>query len=353
MRNRKFTLIKLRNFKGGLHLAKGDKNSYSESQKVLHSDTLKSALFVCCLQLYGEEIANKFFLEGFKISSAFPFINNGQRDYFFFPKPNTRLKLRVVDDKGNEDKGAHKILKKLNFLEKDLFEKVIHQKEIELINDVNVKGGYASLSESVGELNVFKNQTYQHVAISRLGEKDSDTYYVDKRYFHQNAGLFFLMECNDSKLKSKVISSLKLLADSGIGTDRNNGNGFFEFEGNVDVDLIEDFEIKVPEEHSHDMCLSLYLPKDQNELGDLGKAQYDLIKRGGYIANPSNTKHLTLRKRSVFMFKEGSLFQTIENRNGDIANLQPSKEGLERADIEEILHPIYRDGRAIVIPCKI
>lgn len=354
MPNRKFTLIKLRNFKGGLHLSKGDKNSYSEGQKVLHSDTLKSALFVCCLQLYGEKIANKEFLEGFKISSAFPFVDNGVQNFFYFPKPNTRLNLKIVNQENIEHKGSLKILKKLKFLEKNLFEKVINQEEIKLQNKVNIKGDYASLSESASQLKLFKNETYQHVTIDRLGKSDSDTYYVDKRYFHQNAGLFFLLECNDTELKSKVISSLRLLADSGIGTDRNNGNGLFEFGGKEGIDVIEDFELKVPDvTSSHNICLSLYLPKDENELGNLDKAQYDLIKRGGYIASPSDTKHLTLRKRSVYMFEEGSLFYGTNQRTGNIVDLQPSIEGLQRASIDKLLHPIYRDGRAIFIPCKI
>jgi len=48
-----YRVFKLR-FPGGLHLAKG-KSEYDQSDTILHSDTLKSALFVCALQLFGEK----------------------------------------------------------------------------------------------------------------------------------------------------------------------------------------------------------------------------------------------------------------------------------------------------------
>ena len=52
--NKKYQIAKLQ-FTSPLHLSKG-KTTLDESLDVLHSDTLKSALFVCALDLFGSEI---------------------------------------------------------------------------------------------------------------------------------------------------------------------------------------------------------------------------------------------------------------------------------------------------------
>jgi CRISPR-associated protein Csm4 len=67
----------------------------------------------------------------------------------------------------------------------------------------------------------------QHVAISRDHCTDSEPYYVDKIFFHKNAGLFFLVEAEEKTLEM-LKAAMRLLSDNGIGTDRNVGNGQFE-----------------------------------------------------------------------------------------------------------------------------
>lgn len=352
MTNQKFTLIKLRNFRSGIHLSKGRTNSYSESQEALHSDTLKSAIFVCALKLYGKNNIDKAFLESFQISSAFPFCRQNGRDIYFFPKPLTKLPIDIRNKDGNSEKNKVKNLKKLAYLETKLFEQVINGENITLTQKEDIEGKYAGFNLEE-EPKIFKNDAFQHVSIPRDGTSDSTPYYVDKRYFYRGAGLFFLLNCKDLEVKKKIIGGLRLLADSGIGTDRNNGNGIFEFRGMDGEDIIESFALRIPERPNYDLSLSLYLPKSQTEIGDIKKAQYQLQKRGGYIANPENSSHLTLRKRSVFMFSEGSLFEYSNARTGDIANLQPNSQLIEKAGIDKFSHPIYRDGQAIFIPCKI
>lgn len=352
MSKEKFTLIKLTNFKGGLHLSRGRSDSYAESQNLLHSDTLKSAIFVCALSLYGKGEIDKNFLERFSISSAFPFMKKNGKDVFFFPKPNSHLNIELKTKSGENIKGKPKILKKLAFLDKPLFEKVINGTPVSLDHEKDIEKGYAGSKLGNSVSNIYLNDAYQHVSIWRDGKEDSVPYYVDKRYFRPDAGLFFLMKANDETTKKQVFSALRLLADSGLGTDRNNGNGMFKFQGKQGQDVIDDFELMVPDDGGHELALSLYLPASQEEMGDLDNAQYELIKRGGYIANPANTNHLTLRKRSVHMFKEGSIFEKVDNRAGDIVDLKPNNKDLENVNIKKVDHPIYRDGRAIFIPFK-
>jgi CRISPR-associated protein Csm4 len=116
MKSRLFSVFLLKNFKGGLHLSRGLTNAYDKSLDTLHSDTIKSALFICTLNLYGGEHVDKSFLESFKISSAFPFFYSKikKERLYFFPKPEiNRLPLDITPNEGKEKK-----LKKLKYLEK-------------------------------------------------------------------------------------------------------------------------------------------------------------------------------------------------------------------------------------------
>ncbi len=349
----RFTLIKLRNFKGGLHLSRGRTNTYSESAKMLHSDTLKSAIFACAIQLFGEKaISRDSFLDRFRITSAFPYgIDLEKKIQFFFPKPQGRLPIEISGEKQTEKKK----LKRLQYLEKKLFEKIIQAEKV-ILRPENIYKQWASFGRlqdpvSGEKLEIFTSEAFQHVAIARDHGTDSTPYYVDKMYFSEQSGLFFLLSCNEAPVREKIFAALRLLADSGIGTDRNNGMGRFQFDSERDIQ--DDFDLAVPSNADYQMNLSLFLPSDIKELRQLNNAKYEIVKRGGYIASPANNKHLTIRKKSIYMFTEGSLFRTPEKPKGRVADLKPDTEALEAADIPPVSHSIYRDGKAIFIPCSV
>lgn len=342
-----YTSVYLKNFKGGLHLARGLSNSYDRSLQVLHSDTLKSAIYVCALQLYpdlAKEEQSIAFLKSFKISSAFPFLesNKLKRKLHFFPKPEL-VRLPISND---NDKGLDKKLKKARYMELSFFQQVLKNARAEhTLDEGCIQSGYLSAKEvNLTEVfahegcdTIFTSAPYQHVNILSEDELDPKPYFVDKLYFHPQGGLFFLLDSTDDKVKEKVLSAMKLLADSGIGTDRNIGNGQFE----VDYSTIE---IEVPTTAKYEVNLSLYCPH-RTEIGNgsLKQSYYSIAKRGGYISSPQYSRHLTIRKKSIFMFTEGSLFPKNDvQREGKVVNLKPSFEGLD--------HPIWRDGQAIFIP---
>ena len=183
-----YTVIRLENFQGGLHLARGLNNSYDKSLQTLHSDTIKSALFVCALQLYGSEI-DKSFLESFKISSAFPFYKYQckakEELFYFFPKPEVpKLPFTISGEFGVEKK-----LKKVRFLEKTLFERFIKNANQSIDFDKNdLQGSYlgnkgSGLKNILGDTKITKSEPYQHVYIPYGYDEDGIPYYVDKIYF--------------------------------------------------------------------------------------------------------------------------------------------------------------------------
>jgi len=343
----KYTVIQLKNFKGGLHLARGLTNSYDKSLDTLHSDTLKSAIFVSALNLYGGEKISEQFFKQFKISSAFPFFfsRSEGRPIYFFPRPET-VKLPIQIEGGND--GQEKNLKKIRYIETELFKQILSGVKDIKLTDENIAGSYVSgsalklrsLLEKENCEAIIRSEPYQHVHLPRDFGQDSEPYFVDKLYFHEQAGLFFLLDTEGlPEVEHQVLSAMKLLADSGIGTDRNTGNGHFEIE-------IDEIELDVPNTESYQMSLSLYWPTQKEIETCASKSFYGLTKRGGYISSPANVEHLTIRKRSVYMFTEGSIFPYQAARRGRLGDLHP-------LDFDPLQHPIWRDGQPIFLPINL
>ena len=116
-----YTVVKLQHFKSGLHLARGLTNAYDRTHDTLHSDKLKSAIFVSALQLFGKGEINESFFHAFTISSAFPFYYSpsANKTFYFFPKPETPIPFVA------EAEGLGKKLKRIRYIEKGLFERLL------------------------------------------------------------------------------------------------------------------------------------------------------------------------------------------------------------------------------------
>lgn len=357
-----YDIIHLR-FKGGLHLSKGKEGNYDTSERKLHSDTLKSALFVAALQLYEmnkEEKAD--FFKSFQVSSAFPFYCaadsfEAKETVHFMPRPllpdlSERIHITELDQQ-QQAKGSRRI----EYFEKDLLLELLAG-GVEIAQAHCSKDGKFASKASV--LQAVKNAkvenvkpiaggTQQHVAVDRHFEADAQPYTVDRVYFHKNAGLYFLLDFKDETAKEKVIASLKLLADTGLATDKHTGSGEFELLG----DLNDLPKMELPEGGSQQLALSLYCPGERyaSEFPntELEQSYYKLVRRGGYIASPSNLNHMSLRKRSVYMFSEGSVFPKQAERVGDVVDLKPDNSKLKAIEQPTVEHPIWRDGRSLFL----
>jgi CRISPR-associated protein Csm4 len=328
-----FKIVKL-HFLSPLHLSKGKSDDYGECEEILHSDTLKSALYVCARQLFGaNEIGDDdSFFKSFQISSAFPFY----KEELFFPKP--MAKIQPFKNEEIPEELQAKKHKKVGYLGKSYFEDLINEQKLYLSkNDLTVDGKFVSNHAAIKKLAtpIFKAEVQQRVTIPADYSEDPTPYYVDRLFFAQGAGLWFAYKGNDETFE-KISKALKLLGDSGIGTDRSVGNGQFE-------SSTSEMSLKVPENAAHQLSLSLWCPQKE-ELNDsfLKNSSYGLIKRGGYIASPDKLEHLTLRKKSIHMFTEGSIFPNTKTLEGKIANLKP--------DIKTVTQNVWRDGLAFMIP---
>jgi CRISPR-associated protein Csm4 len=308
-----YTIYKL-TFTAPLHLSRGKANTYESSDTMLHSDTLKAALYAAALQVGLQAWADVFMHET-RLSSAFPF----QGATLYLPMP-----LSYHPTIEAKDRKAFKAIKYLTIKQ---FEAVANQETITLL-DAEGKAEQPT---------IWKRDTTQRVYINYEG--DSEPFYLEKLYpVSVENGLYFMVSDNtDFTTFEKV---LNVLADNGIGLQRNLGNGRFKWQK-------ETLSMNLPTQPTAYLNLSLYHP-NQADLNDgqvLEKSVYQFKKRGGWVSSPEIEKNISLRKKAIMMFTEGSVFtfQGAENK-GVVKDVRP--------DTAMISHEIWRDGKPIFLPIK-
>jgi CRISPR-associated protein Csm4 len=299
-------------FSSPLHLSRGKLNSYESSDTVLHSDTLKSAMLATALQIFDfTQTEIKAFWDSFQVSSTMPYYG----DTYYFPRP---LSWQPKVENAAEQKDWNKV----EYLQLTDFQDLIKENEIK---------------ELPTAPKFFEKEQTQRVQI-KYGE-DSVPFYIEKLYFEPQAGLYFIVDCDDTLLQ-RLEGIMELLGDNGIGLQRNIGNGHFTVERKT-------IALDLPESDKY-MSLSLYCPsKDELEDFDMEHSFYKLQKRGGWVSS-SAAENMSYRKKSVYMFQEGSVFQTksIDNQlliKGKSVEITPN-----------IMQdqPVWREGRGVFIPIR-
>lgn len=305
-----------------LHL--GEREGWLEgSQTYIHSDTLFSAFCHAYQLLYGQEELTRLlqlFVEGqapFLVSSAFPFWD----DQFYFPLPKNQLP-------------KEKEVKKVIFVEQRGFERLLSGDSIE---DVFSSARTIPAHNQVEDKQRYPWQveTLPRVRLSRFNNHPGEAFFhFGQVVYLEGAGLFFLIELKDEVFRKKFEGTMNLLADEGIGGDRSVGKGLME------KPVFDEVEIKVPKGANGILCLSLYYP-DQKEIHRLSEGYYELLERKGYIYSPHGQ---SLRRRSVRMFIEGSVFPSDVTKRGRLVDITPDAFGK---------HRIYRYGLLLDVPCQI
>lgn len=307
MAKKQFTVYRL-HFTSPLHI--GDaREDYGISLKTLSSDTLYAAL-TATLAKMGESLSDDGDF-GCVISSLFPYRKDTRDAYptYYFPKP---LGVRYPKDLKAED---FKKAKKMQWLDLLQFEKALYGQPVEVCENPDF----------------IKSNVSERVSVSRDYSEDSKPFYMDRVCFEGDSGLFFIAE-GDTAVIDKA---LPLLALEGIGTDRNVGNGFFEYEK-------DSLSISLPHDTEYGISLSTFIPESKEQLTTLlaNHSSYELQRRGGWITTPP---YNSIRKNVIYAFAAGSVFYGIQSGAGRIVDLAP--QGL-------VKHPIWRCGKALVLPIK-
>ncbi|MBC6415583.1 MAG: type III-A CRISPR-associated RAMP protein Csm4 [Bdellovibrionales bacterium] len=343
------------NFDSGFHIDSFGNQMYSKSQKFIHSDTLSSALISFWATQKPESFEEFIKDPPFLLSSAFPFFDN----IFFFPV----IKGKSLLSKDSKDNKAFKKVKKIEFIAYDLWEKLLKNPSLYL-ESINNQDDTFSLPLSSKEYKVYssflvpkntfpekkdfekvyKEEKNTRTSVNRLSNKVEEAeegnlfQFSTTRYSSKKkAGLYFLVKFSSSKVKSDFEFLLSLLGDTGIGADKSSGKGQFSFE-EVDCPIKQFYS----DEPSFAYNCSLFSPsiKELEDKSWIQKSKYELIRRRGWIHNYS------FRKKSIFMFKEGSCFPISKENSlkGEMKDVSP--------DLKQLDHKIYRDGRAFFIYFK-
>ena len=306
MATHRYTIYRL-HFTMPIHIG-SQRDDYGLSLQSIASDTMYAAI-TATLAKIGEHIPDNGDL-GCVISGLFPYHASGQKIDYYFPKPPcTQLSSTSPNDM--------KKLKKQQWLPLEQFEQVLHGK---------------SLSEPFEMPDLIHSQVSERVKVSRDGSDDATPFYMDRVYFSDLSGLFFLVE-GDTQCIEKA---LPLLALEGIGTDRNVGNGAFEYQADT-------VSIDIPEDGQYVLALSTYIPagKEQLEQAIDLHSSYELIRRGGWI---STAPYSTIRKNAIYAFAAGSVFHNLQMGDGKIVDLAPHN---------LVQHTIWRCGKAFFLPIKL
>jgi len=333
----KYKLFKLK-FRSPLHIGT-NKPGFESSDEVLHSDTLFSALINCWLQLYPGDIplffpdedAESIMFPFFRISSAFPYYDGS----LYFPKPFIRMNLPkqlFVDNPKMSKK-----LKKIMFLEQTLFEKIINCEEVTLSDDMIFSNGQFAdanlIHKGASDIYPFIKYDVPRIVKDRM-TGETTPFHFTRIQFNDNAGLFFLADFQDKEWEHKFIAVLRLLGDTGVGGDRSVGHGQFS------VDSIGETEIRTPENPTHFLSLSLFHPKTEEVEDIISDSSYQLTERKGWIFSGAAKP---LRRQTVRMFQEGSIFKGPVKEYGDTVRV------LKRNSSLNLHHDVYRYGQPIIV----
>lgn len=323
-------------FTSPLHIG-SVREDYGTSLATIFSDAMYAALTACLAKL-GKEIPADGDL-GCTISSLFPFYQKDKQTdaILFLPRPQqAQVKAK--------DPTKLKEYKKVCWLELSAFNQAINGGNP--FDTCSICGKYLMKPDMSFGVDYDKkpysdfvvSQVSERVAIpDRTGHEDADPFYMDRVSFRDYSGLYFIAD-GDCTLLGEA---LRLLALEGIGTDRNVGNGFFEYEtSTITLDL--------PKDANHVITLSSFIPESKVQLDAMlasDNAAYELQRRGGWITTYPNQ---SLRKNVIYMLSAGSVFGYQADSVitlGKIIDLRP--------DMPEVKHPIWRNGKALFVPIKL
>lgn len=333
MAKQTFNIYKL-HFTSPLHL--GDaRDDYGVSLKSIASDTMYAAL-ISCLAKLGEEIPKDGDL-GCTISSLFPFYQKDKADgnaVLFFPKP-----LKQTLPKSKKAVEERKKIKKVAWLDASYFTKILRGEQ--LFNEQTIDGNTIQgefMTDAPIDKDFISSQVSPRVTVSRDFSEDAKPFYMDRVAFKGYSGLFFIADGDVSLLEK----ALNLLQYEGIGTDRNVGNGYFEYSK-------DSIEIDMPDAADFAMSLSSFVPESKEQLKEMLNSDdvaYDFQRRGGWITTPP---HNTLRKNVIYAFSVASVFKHQCNKVETFGRV-----GIDlKPNLHMVDHSIWRCGRAIFLPIKV
>jgi len=318
------------------------KSSFREN---LRSDTLWGLLCWGIKSIYSEASLDQFFnsyKEGsvLKVSSVFRFVKDDSgKKTLLFPKPNLKpLDLNEFFEKNKINSRKEraefvkniKRYKKVRYITKDIFDKF-------LTGELDEEKFFLSGLWGKEKL-LFKKEDILHNSINRLtNTTEEGALFTTTETFVKNGGLFFLIDGN--KTQTELVSgAINFFSHIGFGGDSSIGKNHFDVS-------IEDIIFPVVQNPSAFITLSLYSPTEdeiQNIQLNRELTWYELEARKGKFGGQF-VKTGNFWKKSVLMFKEGSVFPLGQKTDyGKLINVK-----------EDYDFPVYHFGYAFNLPINL
>jgi CRISPR type III-A-associated RAMP protein Csm4 len=283
----------------------------SAFNNVIDSDMLWGIILTALNLLYGRSKTDEIVEQcsqgkpPFLLSDCFPYIEkNGKRELLF---PKVILKSQAQNAMNNDlIYNTIKKFKKEKYISLNDFQDIINGRKTEI--DLLIK--FVEIKDS-NEREIFeiKTITNTHTSIDRLtcvtayGENDKGLLYTTDDTFIGNGGLYFLFEGDFSIIEP----ALNFLCHWGIAEDVSSGKGHFEIS-------FEDFNMEFPENPTHFVTLSGYLPSDEEvEQFDEEHTHYELVKKAGKMSSRHLFTH-QYAKDEVYFMAAGSSFPWLGNK---------------------------------------
>ncbi|MDR1834745.1 MAG: type III-A CRISPR-associated RAMP protein Csm4 [Fusobacteriaceae bacterium] len=297
-------------FETGLHVGA---DSLEDAAFSICSDTIFSALCIEALKSGGVEELDRFVgycrKDEIKISDGFPYIGKG----FYIPKP-----ICKVDKKEDGDSARKKLFKKLAYIREENIQRYLDgeldpEQELAAFKEL---GAYALTAK---------------VALDTA--ENNNLYNVGSYHFHKDNGIFIIVGVKDEEKSEYMFNLLENLSYSGIGGKRSAGYGRFSLKGGVK----ETASIAEAGQTGHKkyVLLSTAMAKEEELLQALGNAQYQLIKRGGFVFSETYSEQ-PLKKNDFYSFQSGSVFE--RPFEGDIFDVSDNG-----------THPVYRYAKPMFL----
>lgn len=326
-------------FTAPLHISNA-RADYGKSHTYLHSDSLLAAVMdvwakIGCAE-WIDEFANLSKQDVSKtplvFTGAYPYDASESKPLYFFPKPY----YLPPAEKKNAEPGDAKKFKKMEWLVWDAFLDILKGKPS--VNSKAIHGKFYTGKED-GFIAPFNSAVQARVKRPRDQSEDAVPYYVERLFFREKCGLFTIVIATDDIWQKRCETAFTVLQHLGLGTDRAIGNGQFGL-------TTDTFSWPELPDSDYYVSMGLYGPQSAEDLTKeiSDAACFDTLKRGGWLGEPFNT----YRKKSVYMFKEGSVLKLGKSASrikGTLFDLQPDIIGKE--------HPVYRSGVAFFLPVTV
>ncbi len=315
----KFSIYKL-SFKTAVHFGNG---RLTESGMTFYADTLFSALFKEALKLQGNDGAQELLkmAKGGRLllSDSMPYYD----DTLFLPKPITQPQ---TTEKRESDSVMKKKFKKLRYIPAEDIDSFL--------------GGSYDPAETADKLGRIGKSSIRGTAAVpdkddaqpfNIGVFTFGFYDETARSFEKNSGLYFIAGTDGEEAGYLLDDLMDSLSYTGIGGKLSAGLGKFEY---TYGDLPEHLAKRLGG-GSKQMTLSLCMAQDAELETALDGAEYELIKRSGFVSSDSYADS-PQKKRDFYCFKGGSCFEN--SFSGDVFDVSAGG-----------AHPVYRYAKPMLI----